>query len=189
MIMKGFNYLIAERKTWIPSQASCGPKSDHWLEDVLTTCFSFICSHLVFITAYGQFKLPREFEMCLSLATLSWFGLRFVCTSPDLLAGGPVFALTLFAAQNWSTRGPSCFSGQVVSATEVHRKPSAGNSSSTSLTVDGRMTVSRAETTQTGTGWKYGNSKFEKKTKKKHLNSCGSLASLLVVMFSSRNSY
>lgn len=166
--MKGFNYLIAEWKTWIPSQASGGPKSDHWLEDVLTTCFSFICSsHLVFITAYGQFKLPHEFEMCLSLATLSWFGLRFVCTSPDLLAGSPVFALTLFAAQNSSTRGPSCFSGQVVSATKVHRKPSAGNSSSTSLTVDGSMTVSRAENTQTGTRWKYGNSKFEKKTKNK----------------------
>lgn len=169
---------------------ACGPKSDHWLEDVLTTCFSFICSHLVFITAYGQFKLPHEFEMCLSLATLSWFGLKFVCTSPDLLAGSPVFALTHFAAQNSPTRGPSCFSGQVVSATEVHRKPSAGNSSPTSLTVDASLTVSRAENTQTGTRWKYGNSKFEKKNKKQtHLNSCGSLASLLVVMFSSRDSY
>lgn len=145
---------------------ACGPKSDHWLEDVLTTCFSFICSHLVFITAYGQFKLPHEFEKCLSLATLSWFGLKFVCTSPDLLAGSPVFALTHFAAQNSPTRGPSCFSGQVVSATEVHRKPSAGNSSPTSLTADASLTVSRAENTQTGTRWKYGNSKFEQKNKK-----------------------
>lgn len=145
----------------------------------------------MFITAYGQFKLPHEFEKCLSLATLSWFGLKFVCTSPDLLAGSPVFALTHFAAQNSPTRGPSCFSGQVVSATEVHRKPSAGNSSPTSLTVDASLTVSRAENTQTGTRWKYGNSKFEKQKQKKqtHLNSCGSLASLLVVMFSSRDSY
>lgn len=96
----------------------------------------------------GNLSCLMNLKCVLSLATLSWFGLKFVCTSPDLLAGRPVFALTHFAAQNSSTRGPSCFSGQVVSATEVHRKPSAGNSSSTSLTVDGSMTVSRAENTR-----------------------------------------
>lgn len=69
---------------------------------------------------------------------------------------------------------------QVVSATEVRSKLSTRNSSSTSFhfhtsfAVDCRL--------QTATRWVYGNSKFEK-----HLSSCGSLANLLVVMFSSRN--